>query len=137
MTCSERQLARDKVITAQSFVGPEQPPGLFGKALQRTIFVGHHVLIEIWRTPHRLAGVVDDEIQAFAGLEQVPAEGFHAGSVAQIETKNFEPVPPIVEIRFAGVARSGVARETRRDDKLRPGPQQLDASLIAYLYASA
>jgi len=34
--------------------------------LQRAGFLLHHVLIEIRRTPHGLAGVADDEIQPFA-----------------------------------------------------------------------
>src|SRR5258706_13838017 len=133
---SERELAGgQELVTSQTFVSPQQPPGLFGKVLQRPVFARHHVMIEIRRAPHSLAGVVDDEIQSFAGLEQMPAEGFHARSVAQIETKGFESVPPVVEIRFAGIARSGVAREARCDDELRHCPQQLDASLISDLYA--
>ena len=52
--------------------------------------MGHHVLIEVGRTPHRLAGVIKDEIQSGAGANQVLAKGLHAGCMPQIQSEEFQ-----------------------------------------------
>ena len=65
------------------------------------------------------------------------AKRLHTRCVAQIQTKNFQAVPPLLEIRLGGVAHGGIARETGGDDKLRPGAQQFDAGLVTDLHAAA
>ena len=68
---------------------------------------------------------------------QLVAERLDARRVAQIEAENFQPIAPVVEIRFLRVTRRRVARKARRHDQARARAQQLDAGLIADLDASA
>ena len=58
---------RQQMIPAQPFVRPDQPSRNFRERMKRAHFVGHHVLIKVGRTSHRLAGVINDEIQSGAG----------------------------------------------------------------------
>ncbi len=125
------------MITAQSLVGAEQAADFFGHFGQRRILPRHHVRIEFRRPAHRLAGVVDDEIQAVAGLAQMPAKRLHARRVPQIEPENLQPVAPFGKVRFLRVARRRIARKTRRHNQMRPGPEQFDAGLIADFDAAA
>ena len=67
----------------------------------------------------------------------MPAKGLHARRVAQIESKNFQPMPPLGEIRLGRITGRCVAREACADDELHPGAQQLDARLITDLHAPA
>jgi hypothetical protein len=92
------------------------------------------VLVEIRRPPHRLAGAVDDEIQPRARLEQMLAKGLHAGDVTQIQPIDFQPMAPLLEIGFPRIALRRIARESRGDDQIRPGAQQLDARLVTDLH---
>jgi hypothetical protein len=92
---------------------------------------GHHVFVEVGRAADGLAGVADDEIEAVACGKQMTAEGFDAGSVAEIKAEDFEAVRPGIEIGLSGVAGCGVARETSGDDEMRARPQEFDARLIA------
>ncbi len=57
--------------------------------------------------------------------------------MTQVEPEDLESIAPLAEIRLLGVARRRIARETRRDDQPRAATQQLQASLIADLDASA
>src|SRR6185436_2592885 len=98
---------------------------------------GHHVRVEIRRPADRLAGVVDDEVQARAGGHEISAEGLDARRVPEIETEDFETVRPLTEIGLFGVARGGIAREPRRDDEMRAGAEELQPRLIADLDAAA
>ena len=95
------------------------------------------MLVEVGRTPHGLAGVVDDEVEAIARGQQLAAERLDARRVAQVESEDLEAIAPLGEVRLLRVARRGVAREARRDDELRAGAQQLEAGLIADLHAPA
>ena len=67
----------------------------------------------------------------------MPAKRLHAGRVAQVQSENFQPLAPFLEIRLGRVTHRRVARETRGDDELRAAAQQLDAGLIADFHASA
>ena len=93
--------------------------------------------VEVGRPAHGLAGVVDDEVEPVPRREQVRAERLDARRVAQVEPEDLEPVAPVAEVRLARVPGRGVAREARRDDQLRPCPQQLDPRLVADLHAAA
>jgi hypothetical protein len=95
------------------------------------------VLIIIGWAAHRLAGVVDDKIQALAAFHQVPAERFHARRVAQIEAENFQTMTPLLEIRLARITRRRVAGEARGDDQARARAQELDAGLVSDLHTTA
>ena len=57
--------------------------------------------------------------------------------MAQIEPEHLEAVAPLLEVGFARVPGRGVARESRGDDQLRTGSQQLDPGLVADLDATA
>jgi hypothetical protein len=51
------------MIPAQAFVSPEQSARVRRQIVQRPVLALHHVRVKVGRPPHRLAGVVDDEIQ--------------------------------------------------------------------------
>jgi hypothetical protein len=125
------------VIAAQSLVPAEQPAKAGGQARQRGGLAIHHVRIEIRRPPHRLAGVVDDEVESRPRREELAAEGLDARRVAQIEAEDLEPVLPVGKVGLAGVALRGVTREARGDDEMRARAQQLEPRLITNLDAAA
>ena len=95
--------------------------------VQRRRLARHHVLVELGRPPHGLAGVVDDEVEPVAGAEQLPAERLDARRVAQVEPEDLEAVAPLGEVRLRGVAGRRVAGKARGDDQVRAGAQQLEA----------
>src|SRR3546814_12109635 len=83
---------------------PEQATHVRGQRLQSRGLALHHVRVELRRAAHGLAGVVDDEVQAAARGQQLAAEGFHAGGMAQVPAVYLPPVAPVREVRFARVA---------------------------------
>ena len=83
------------------------------QVVQRPVLALHHVRVKIRRTPHGLAGVVDDEIQPRMCRQQMLAKRLHARRVAQIESENLQPMSPVLEIRLGGVTHRRVARKTR------------------------
>ena len=108
-----------------------------GHPVRRGGLAVEHVAVELGRPAHRLAGVVDDEVEAVPRLVQVLAEGLDARRVPQVEAEDLEPVAPRAEVRLLRVARGRVAREAGRHDQVRTGTQQLDAGLVADLHAPA
>ena len=70
------------MIAAQSLVLAKQPANVGGHVLQRCVLAFHHVRVEVGRPPHRLAGVVDDEVETRPRVEQLAAEGLEARGVA-------------------------------------------------------
>ena len=106
------------MVPAQAFIGAQQAPGRFRHILDRGGFARHHVLIEVRRTPYRLAGVIDDEVQAGQGGQQMPAEGLDTGRVAEVQAEDFQPVSPLREVRFRGIAGGRIAGEARADDQV-------------------
>ena len=108
-----------------------------GHAVRRGGLALEHVAIELGRPAHRLAGVVDDEVEAVPRLVQVLAEGLDARRVPQVEAEDLEPVAPLAEVGLPRVARGRVAREAGRHDQVGAGTQQLDAGLVADLHAPA
>jgi hypothetical protein len=105
--------------------------------LQRPLLALHHVCVKIRRTPHGLAGVVDNKIQPRVLRLHVAAKRLHAGSVAQIQSEHLQPMSPLLEIRFRCVTHRRIAWEARRDDELGAAAEQFDASLIADFHAAA
>ena len=55
----------------------------------------------------------------------------------EVEPEHLEPLAPVGEVGLARVAGGAVAREPRRDDQLRPRPEQLDPGLVADLHPPA
>ena len=129
--------ARQQVVAAQPLVGTDETENFRRKRVDGCVLVFHHVAVEIGRPPHRLAGVVDDEVEAVAGGEDVMGERLDAGCVTQIEAEHLEPTRPVGEVGLGRVSGRGITRETGDDDERRPAPQQLDAGLIADLHPSA
>jgi hypothetical protein len=68
--------------------------------------------VEAGRPAHRLARVVDDEVEPVAGGEQVVAERLDARRVAQVEPEDLEPVAPLVEVGLCAY-RSAESRGKR------------------------
>ena len=75
------------------------------------------MLVELGRTAHRLARIVDDEIETVTRPQQLGAERLDARRMTQIEAEDLEAVAPLGEVGFGGVAGGRVAREARRDDE--------------------
>ncbi len=105
--------------------------------LLRSRFRLEHVAVELGRPPHRLARVVDDEVEPVAGRAEVSAERLDARRVPEVEPEDLEAVAPVLEVGLRRVARGRVAREARRHDQPGAGPEQLDPGLIADLHAAA
>ncbi len=105
--------------------------------MQRPILALHHVRVKIRRTPHGLAGVVDDEIQPRIFRHHMLAKCLHARRVPQIEPENLQPMSPLLKIRFGGITHRRVARKPCGHDELRAAAEQLDAGLITDLHATA
>src|SRR5688572_10180915 len=101
---------------------------------QRSPFPLDHVLVELRRPPHRLARIVDDEVEPRAPLQQLPAERLHARRMAQIQPEDLQPVPPVVEIRLARIPPRRIPRKPRRHDQLGPAAKQFEPGLIADLH---
>jgi hypothetical protein len=97
----------------------------------------HHVPVKIRRTTHCLASVVDDEIQPLARGKQVSAKRFDTRRMTQIESKNLQPMAPVIEVRLLRVTRRRVPGEARCGNQLRPRAQKLDPRLIANFHAAA
>ena len=108
-----------------------------GHVLQRGLLALHHVGVEIRWAPHRLARVVDDEVEARTRGEQLAAERLDARRVAQVEAEDLEPMPPVPEIRLARVALRSIARKPGGHDELRARTQQLQPGLVADLHPPA
>ena len=104
---------------------------------QRRRLLRHHVRVEVGRTAHGLAGVVDDEVEPRPRGQQLAAERLDARRVTQVETEHLEAVAPLGEVGLLGVAAGGVAGEARGDDEVRAGAQQLQPGLVADLHAAA
>ena len=85
----------EKIVAAQALVSSEESLRVFRQLIRRGFFSLKHMPVEIGRTPHRLTGVIDDEIQAVASGQQVPAKSLHTRGVSQIETEDFEAVSPV------------------------------------------
>src|SRR5580704_14619406 len=93
--------------------------------------------VKLRRAPNSLARIIDDEIQAWMGLQQMAAEAFHAGRMPQVKPKDFETMPPLFEIRFLCIAPRRITGEAGSDDQSRSRSQQFKARLITDLHASA
>ena len=93
--------------------------------------------IEPGRAAHRLAGVVDDEVEPRELGVQVLAELLHAGRVPQIESEYFQPIAPVHNVRLPRVARRRITRKPRRHDDVRARAKELESCLISDLDAAA
>ena len=95
----------------------------------------HHVLIKLRRSPHRLARI-DDEIQPVACGQQLPAEGFDAWRVPQVEAEDSSRL-----LQSSNPVRGNSARrnpgKSCGDNERRTCAQKFDAGLIADLDAAS
>ena len=125
------------VVRAHALVRPKQLAHMVGHVADGGRLEFHHMSIEPGRTTHRLAGVVDDEVQPVVRFVQLMTERLDTGCVAQVEPENFQTMAPLPEVRLGGIPRGRVARKARGNDEMGAGAQQLDAGLIADFYPSA
>src|SRR5512141_1066558 len=88
------------VIAAKTFVCAKQFANMRGHFLERGALAIHHVLVEVGRATNRLTGMVDDEIEPIACMEQLGTECVHARSVAKVESEDLETIAPLGEIRL-------------------------------------
>jgi hypothetical protein len=79
------------------------------------------VPVEVGRAAHCLTGVVDDEVEPVARVEQVLAERLHTGRVPQVEPEDLQSMAPVGEIGLLRIALGGVAREASGDDEVGTG----------------
>src|SRR4051794_24329532 len=113
----------------------------FGRTVWRTAkgrsFALHHMGVKLRRPAHRLAGIVDYEIELGARGEQSIAKRFDTRRMAHIESEDLQTMSPLIEIRLLCIALRRVAREASGDYQLCSRAQQLQSSLITDLYAAA
>ena len=127
---------RQHVVTPQTLVGPQQPVDLVRHRGEGSRLGIHHVAVEVGRTSHRLAGVVNDEIQPIASVDQVLTKGLHTRRMAQIETENLQSVTPLGEVGLLGVPKRRIAGKAGRHDQVGSRSEQLDAGLVADLHSA-
>ena len=97
----------------------------------------HQVSVEAGRASHRLAGVVDDEVEAGLVLQQLAAEELDAGRMPQIEPVDRQPVAPLREVLLGRVAAGRVVGEAGGHEHPRAGAEELDRRLVADLHPCA
>ena len=95
------------------------------------------VRIEGRRPAHRLAGVVDQDVEAAEAPFEVPREDLDRRRVAQVEPVDLEAVLPLREVALARVALGGVVGKARGGDHLAAGAQDLERGLEADLHPRA
>src|SRR5690348_14339841 len=88
---------RPTVSLTNLFVGPEELSHMRRQVVVGGGLGGHHVPIKLWRPSHRLARVVDDEIEARSGREQRAAERLDTRRVPKIETEDLQAVGPVAK----------------------------------------
>jgi hypothetical protein len=84
---------------------------LCGHRARRRALCVQHVPVELRRAAHRLAGVVDDEVEPLVRRPKMLAEALDARRVPQVEPEDLEAIAPVVEVALLGVPGCGVARE--------------------------
>ncbi len=125
------------VVATQTFVTSKHAAQARGHIVCRCRFALHHVRVKLGRTAYGLAGVVDDEVEALARLDQFVAERFHARRVAQIESEYFQAIGPVAEVFFLRVTRCRVAWKPCCHDQAGACAQKFQARLIADFDATA
>ena len=84
-------------------------------------------------SPHRLTGVADDHIQPVQFSKEMIAKELDARRVAQVQSKDLQPVLPVGEVFFSGVSRGGISREAGGYDDLCACSEQENGSLVTDL----
>ena len=125
------------MIPTHSFVAADQSAHVLRHLTERRRLTCHHVRVEVRWPAHGLAGVVDDEVQAVAGIEQLAAERLDARRVTEVETEDLESMSPLGKIGFIRVPHRRIARKTCRDDETRAASKELQPGLVADLDATA
>ena len=137
-----RRRARHRGSRCRSRAGLRTRPAACARARagrqRRARLAVHHVRVELRRTAHGLAGVVDDEVEprrasASSWRQNASTLGVWRRSRPKISSRS----PHSAKSGSARVARRRVAREARGHDQLRAGAQQLDAGLVADLHPAA
>ena len=125
--------ARQQLRAAQAFVVTHDVADVRRQRGKRSRFAFHHVGVEPRRAAHRLAGVVDDVVEARARGQHLVAERLDARRMAQIQSEHLQAMAPLVEVGLLCIALRRIARETRGDDEFRAAAQQLQSGLVADL----
>ena len=89
------------------------------------------------RTPHRLTRIVENVVEPRQPLPEKPREQIHARCVAQVEPEDLQACAELAEVQLLRVTARGIDRESRGDDHVRAGAQQLQRGLVADLHACA
>ena len=101
MPCRATPEAVARTMAGSAVAFAEEPAGVRRHVAERRPFGRHHVRVELRRTADGLAGVVDDEVEAFTRGDEVAAERLDARRVAQVESDDLQPVPPLAEVRLS------------------------------------
>src|SRR5262245_24110512 len=92
--------------------------------------------IEAAGSPHRLAGIVDDEVEAIEVVAEVRREPLDARSMTEIEAEDLEAVAEARKVGLRRVAPGCIVRKARRNDRVRARTEQEDDGLVADFDAS-
>jgi hypothetical protein len=96
---------------------------------------GEQMGIEAGWAAHRLRGIVEEEVEAVLGVDQIAREQLDRGGVAEVQAVHLEPMPPGGEIRLLRITPHGIVREPRGRDDVGARAQQLQRGLEADLDA--
>ena len=89
----------------RAFVRGQQLPDRLRGTGEGLALAAHHVRVEVGRTAHCLARVVDDHVEAVARGHELAAEGLHARGMAEIQAVDVQPIAPLAEVRLLCIAR--------------------------------
>ena len=109
------------MITPQTFISAKKFLRGFRQIMQWAVFTLHHVRIKIRRTTDGLAGIIDDEIEPLIFRDHMTAKRLDAGRVAQVESENLKPMPPVLKIQLLRITHRRITGKTGGDDEMRAG----------------
>ncbi len=103
---------------------------------ERGEFGIHERLVGAGGAAHGLRRVVDEDVEGAGGCDVI-GETDHLGGIAQVDANDLEPADPLGGVGQAREASHGIAREARRDGRVRAIPQQAQRDVHADLRATA
>ena len=136
---SQNRVRRHRLREGQRVRVVRVPEGeeLGERALRERRQLGiHQRLVGAGRTPHRLRGVVDEDVERAVGRHRV-GESDDLRRIAQVDADDLQPVDPVGRVGQRGEAADRIAGEARRDRRVRAVAEEPQGDVHADLGASS